>query len=723
MSKHTPINGLPHCAAAIMRFLSPHKMKAAMQNRSRELCLTGISTAAARSMLALLLILSGAGTACPLRAQQPQAECWMDDEGLWAWGFAEKFAIHDNRPWQYESVRKDGNRRTLTLRHGDERLSADFRQTSDSTCTIAVDGGAPQAYRLWDSRKGILAYLPADDTPPTPCNYRTDTAIVRGYIPSAKDLCFDVFHDDALDNNETVKTTAQTDSTGFFEIRLPLCGRTAVTLYSVPLRIYRTLWLLPGEKYFVYLQHDTPGLMGADSRLSLEMDQVPDRAFNANPLSILYPNDPDDSTALDEIRKALAQCEAARDSMTKAHPNLSAGFRRMAEEISGYTALRVLGERMYNTPQKGGEHTLPGIIQLTDSLLAALTDTPGFINGDYDSFWSWYAIYLDYLANRKRGTTFDAGHLRQVIARQTDIRLPDSVALLFDQIESLKSGMENASTDGYTQKALCDSLHARILEMLNRLPEFKKNALDIWKTMTLQSYWNIFDALPLPAPHKDYATAQSAMKALRQSHIPLPGYVFDEAMGRIRTPGLRDILARQQEAYRPTAFDYQGSLHSGDLVAGLTDGEEILRRILAPHRGKVVYTDIWGTWCGPCKNDMKNYAPAVKEALKGRDVVFIYFANQSSDASWKQIIKEYGCVGPQTVHYNLPAAQQQAVERILLDKGYPSYGLFDKNGQFVTKEAPRPWEKDKLVRTIEELLRAPATPAAQIRPQGMAGQK
>ena len=722
MSKHTPINGLPPCAAAIMRFLSPHKTEAALQTRHRRLCLTGISTAAARSMLALLLILSGAGTACPLRAQQSQAECWMDDEGLWAWGFAEKFAIHDNRPWQYESVRKDGDRRTLTLRHDDERLSADFRQTSDSTCTIAVDGGAPQAYRLWDSRKGILTYLPADDTPPTPCDYRTDTAIVRGYIPSAKNSRFEVFHDDALDYVNPVETSAQTDSAGFFEIRLPLRGRTAVTLYSVPLRVRRTLWLRPGEEYFVCLQHGTPGLMGADSRLSLEMDQVPDRAFNADPRSIQYPHDPDDSTALCEIRAALARCEAARDSMTAAHPNLSAGFRQMAVENSGYTALRALGERMYNTPRKGDEHTLPGITRLTDSLLAALPGTPSFVSGDYDSFWNWYAFYLNYLANRKRGTAFDAGHLRQVIARQTDVRLPDSLALLFDRIESLESGTENASADG-TTKALRDSLHARITEMLNRLPEYEKNVPDIWKIMTLQSYWNCFDALPLPAPRKEYATAQSAMKALRQSHTPLPGYVFDEAMGRIRTPGLRGILARQQEAYRPTAFDYQGSLHPGDLVAGLTDGEEILRRILAPHRGKVVYTDIWGTWCGPCKNDMKNYAPAIKEALKGRDVVFIYFANQSSDASWKQIIKEYGCVGPQTVHYNLPAAQQQAVERILLDKGYPSYGLFDKNGQFVTKEAPRPWDKDKLVRTIEELLRAPATPAAQISPQGMAGQK
>ena len=152
MSKHTPINGLPPCAAAIMRFLSPHKTEAALQTRHRRLCLTGISTATARSMLALLLILSGAGTAYPLRAQQSQAECWIDDEGLWAWGFAEKFAIHDNRPWQYESVRKDGDRRTLTLRHDDERLSADFRQTSDSTCTIAVDGGRPLFMRRPDAK-------------------------------------------------------------------------------------------------------------------------------------------------------------------------------------------------------------------------------------------------------------------------------------------------------------------------------------------------------------------------------------------------------------------------------------------------------------------------------------------------------------------------------------------------------------------------------------------
>ena len=85
--------------------------------------------------------------------------------------------------------------------------------------------------------------------------------------------------------------------------------------------------------------------------------------------------------------------------------------------------------------------------------------------------------------------------------------------------------------------------------------------------------------------------------------------------------------------------------------------------------------------------------------MKGRDVIFLYFANNTSDTSWKQIIKEYKCVGPQTVH-----EQQKAVEAVLRQGGYPSYGLFDKEGRLVTKEAPDPVFKDKLIQTLEEQL-------------------
>ena len=108
-----------------------------------------------------------------LRAQGHGMECWMDDRGLWTWGFTDKFAVYDNQTWQYESDQKNGDNRTLVLRNGDERLRADFQLTNDTTCTIAVEGGKPQIYRRWDSHKGIFAYLPTDNTPPAPCTRQT----------------------------------------------------------------------------------------------------------------------------------------------------------------------------------------------------------------------------------------------------------------------------------------------------------------------------------------------------------------------------------------------------------------------------------------------------------------------------------------------------------------------------------------------------------------------
>jgi len=52
----------------------------------------------------------------------------------------------------------------------------------------------------------------------------------------------------------------------------------------------------------------------------------------------------------------------------------------------------------------------------------------------------------------------------------------------------------------------------------------------------------------------------------------------------------------------------------------------------------------------------------------------------------------------------LPHEQQKAVEAVLRQGGYPSYGLFDKEGRLVSKEAPDPVFKDKLIQTLEEQL-------------------
>ena len=67
-----------------------------------------------------------------------------------------------------------------------------------------------------------------------------------------------------------------------------------------------------------------------------------------------------------------------------------------------------------------------------------------------------------------------------------------------------------------------------------------------------------------------------------------------------------------------------------DLTPETLVADSLLATILEPHRGKVVYADFWGSWCGPCKEQLK-HMQAVKDELKGKDVVYLYFANNTPE--------------------------------------------------------------------------------------------
>lgn len=60
------------------------------------------------------------------------------------------------------------------------------------------------------------------------------------------------------------------------------------------------------------------------------------------------------------------------------------------------------------------------------------------------------------------------------------------------------------------------------------------------------------------------------------------------------------------------------------------------------------------------------------------DYIF-YLANNSPEASWRNIIEQYNVKGENCFRYNLPA-QQAAVEAYLKVNSYPTYKLFGQNG-------------------------------------------
>lgn len=130
--------------------------------------------------------------------------------------------------------------------------------------------------------------------------------------------------------------------------------------------------------------------------------------------------------------------------------------------------------------------------------------------------------------------------------------------------------------------------------------------------------------------------------------------------------------------------------------------------VIKDFKGKVVYLDVWGTWCGPCKEELK-HIPALRSAFVNKDVVFVYLDmdDDERDAVWKEFIKVNGLQG---THFRKNRQTIAPLWKELLadnqDKAeyYPQYFIFDKDGKLAVSKALRPSDNEQLYQQINTVL-------------------
>lgn len=136
----------------------------------------------------------------------------------------------------------------------------------------------------------------------------------------------------------------------------------------------------------------------------------------------------------------------------------------------------------------------------------------------------------------------------------------------------------------------------------------------------------------------------------------------------------------------------------------IVNGRDIFQKLIAPYRGRVIYIDVWGTWCGPCLQEMQ-FLPQLHEELKNLPVTYMYLANNSPEELWGKAAKRFGLEGTDCVNLRLPDAQQRAVEEYLGVQGFPTFLLVAPDGTVYSNKAPRPSFPTSVREAIQEMLK------------------
>jgi len=142
-----------------------------------------------------------------------------------------------------------------------------------------------------------------------------------------------------------------------------------------------------------------------------------------------------------------------------------------------------------------------------------------------------------------------------------------------------------------------------------------------------------------------------------------------------------------------------GNLGSDGSITGMGD-ENFLEALVKKHPGKVLYVDIWGTWCGPCIRQFP-HSLELHERLQGEPVEFVYLCLDPDPARWKRLIKQFNLKGD---HYYLGADQSRLLKQQLGFTGIPRYLLIDPQGNLVDANAPQPGETPRIMEAVRGLL-------------------
>ena len=625
---------------------------------------------------------------------------WRNEAtGDWLIGFAPQHVIYNNKVYDIANQMEKKDAYTLTLSDGNVvkvdklkkgRRNITIGHENPIACSPITTAALPD-YPTKDLRQDFV-----DN------GYSNDSVTLIGWLKDMPEQAwkqsreFEVNIDNLLMDDQQ-KFYVKMDSLGCFTLRFPVLNTTEARLDLQ--RSTVSVVLEPGKTYFFLNDFKTGQklFMGDDARVQNELVAYPDKWG--------YPRIEEHQNAMQFKAHMDSICNAMRAEL-EAHivqcPNLS---QRYINYLKG-SLITGQGESMMQARFDLKRQIPKEYMDFVTTELWQKVPKPYTLQRSFPTFMRDYIDQMsqaDFAVPAGGYTVYVSDGLFSSVLRKN--KAEGKIAITDDELALLDRYAASYKTFITAQfKARSDAGATAIEDIFNidsvALQKFnqqdfvqQRNALfereDVTKVLQDEAPFfecykilNALDATGADQNLKELALAHHFYKQIDQTRKPLAPAVQEFFEQQVHLPAALSAVKTINDKYvalENSDFANAASLRPSTDVEGMSDGEKIFRKIIEPYKGRIVYLDIWGTWCGPCKRNLKE-SWKVKEALKNYDIVYLYLANRSSDESWKNVIKEYNLTGPNCVHYNLPEDQQSAIENYVGVNGYPTYKLIDKQG-------------------------------------------
>lgn len=134
-----------------------------------------------------------------------------------------------------------------------------------------------------------------------------------------------------------------------------------------------------------------------------------------------------------------------------------------------------------------------------------------------------------------------------------------------------------------------------------------------------------------------------------------------------------------------------------------TEGnKQSLKEIIDAESGKVIYIDLWASWCTPCRKEFP-HSIQLQEKLKDQPITFMYLSLDDGDGVWKKAMQKLN-MEDKGQHYRRKRKDAMSLLQFFYIYNIPHYLIINKEGIPINRDALPPSDP-KLLRQLKKWIK------------------